>query len=84
MNITLEATTWAIKGDDPIHPKGRIELVPRPDGPARYAVRKSGDCLNREGQWEWEPRPSERDEGFFARCRFDTLDEARAALEAAL
>lgn len=34
-----------------------------------------GRCLNRDGEWEYEPRPSERDEEFLARCRF-TRDEA--------
>lgn len=47
-----------------------------------WAVRKSGWCLNRDGEWEYEPIPSSRDDEFFARCRW-TLDEALPAAQAA-
>lgn len=38
-------------------------------------------CLSREGDWEFEPTPSSRDEEFFARCRYASLEEAVAELQ---
>lgn len=43
--------------------------------PDRWAVRRSKRCLNANGEWEWESIPSEREDDFLARCRFD-LDTA--------
>ena len=42
----------------------------------KWAVRLYGNCLNHDAEWEWEPMPSSRDDEFYARCRFDTLDKA--------
>lgn len=46
-----------------------------PDG--GWAVLHGRHCLAADGTWEMEPQPSERDEAYFARCRF-TRDEALA------
>jgi hypothetical protein len=46
------------------------------DGSEKWAVRKLGECLNKQGEWEWEPMPSSRDDEFIARCRFDSAQEA--------
>lgn len=54
----------------------RIERAVQIAGPAKWAVRLHGDCLNRTGEWEWEPMPSGRDDDFLERCRFDTDQEA--------
>lgn len=40
-----------------------------------WAITNRGDCLNRDGKWEYEPQPSSRTPEFFERCRFG-LDEA--------
>ena len=45
----------------------------------KWCVRRRGDCLNHDAEWEWEPSPSNRNDEFYARCRFDTLAEAVAA-----
>lgn len=45
----------------------------------KWCVRRHGDCLNHDAEWEWEPSPSNRDDEFYARCRFDTLAEAVAS-----
>lgn len=45
----------------------------------RWAVRRRGSCLAKDGEWELDPIPSSRDDGFYARCRFDSLDDAIAA-----
>lgn len=44
----------------------------------KWAVRWLGNCLDHDGEWELEPQPSSRDDEFYARCRFDTLEEAVA------
>jgi len=42
----------------------------------KWAVRWMGRCLTHDGEWEYEPQPSSRDDAFYARCRFDSLEEA--------
>ena len=42
----------------------------------KYAVRQHGRCLNKSGEWEYEPMPSSRDDEFYARCRFDSFEDA--------
>jgi hypothetical protein len=42
----------------------------------KWAVRKSGTVLTNEGDWEYESSPSNRDDDFYTRCRFDSLEEA--------
>lgn len=54
----------------------RIDLVTASNGPDKYAVRSSGICLAKSGEWEVEPSPSHRDKEFFERCRFDTFEAA--------
>jgi hypothetical protein len=50
----------------------------------RWAVRRAGDCLTRDGTWEYEPMPSSRDAAFYARCRFDGLGQALATYNTAI
>ncbi len=54
----------------------RIEKVVQKAGPSKWAVRRTGDVLNKTGGWEWEPSPSSRDETFLERCRFDSAEDA--------
>lgn len=42
----------------------------------KWAVRRGGNCLRKDGLWEHEPQPSSRDDAFYAMCRFDSLEEA--------
>jgi hypothetical protein len=44
----------------------------------RWAIRRGKTCFNKSGDWEYEPLPSSRTEEFFARCRWDTPEEALA------
>lgn len=51
----------------------------------RWAVyRDRSFCLAKDGEWEYEPLPSSRDDAFIERCRFGTLAEAIAAMRAAV
>ena len=55
----------------------RIEAVEQLRGDVKWAVRSGdGSCMNRSGEMEVEPMPSNRDAEFMARCRFDTAEEA--------
>ena len=57
-----------------------IEVTLTNDREDTWAVRWLGQCLNRKGEWEYEPQPSSRTKGFFKRCRFTQADAlARAA-----
>lgn len=47
----------------------------------RWAIRSHGECLNNEGEWEYEPLPSNRDDEFYARCRWLTPEDALAFWE---
>ncbi len=69
-------------GDDQIIPT-TVERVRQLGGIEKWAVRNAGNCLNKSGEWEWEPMPSSRDDEFLARCRFDSLNEAIDAALAA-
>lgn len=59
-----------------------LEAVLQQDGSVLWAVRQPfGECLNIHGQWEPEPRPSERTDAFFRRCRWATAEAAYKAWE---
>ncbi|WP_436291867.1 dTMP kinase [Variovorax sp. LjRoot178] len=73
---STKAVISAYAIDLPPRDSVRIERAGQISGPAKWAVRLNGECLNRTGEWEWEPMPSGRDDAFLARCRFDTDQEA--------
>lgn len=50
---------------------------------AIYPFHGVPSCLNREGEWEYEPLPSNRDDEFYARCRFASLEDAVEFLNSA-
>ena len=57
----------------------RVERIAQHDGSTLWAVRRGGNVLGRDGEWEYEPLPSSRDDDFFARFRFATIDAAWSA-----
>lgn len=57
-----------------------ITLESRGDG--MWAICDRGCCWNKDGQWECEPLPSNRDDAYLKRNRY-TFDEACAELKAA-
>lgn len=42
----------------------------------RWAVRNGNYCMNKDGEWEYEPSPSNRDDEFYKRCRFMKSSDA--------
>lgn len=61
---------------------GRNAIFIEDRGNGKWAVSNGCSVLATDGEWEYEPRPSNRDDDFLARTRF-TLDEAkRRAVEA--
>jgi len=40
-----------------------------------------GHTLNKYGEWEYEPQPSSRDEAYYQRNRYETLEEAIQTIE---
>lgn len=57
---------------------GQIERCSLRDGSFRWAIRRSMGCMNKLGEWEHEPMPSNRDAEFMARCRFESAEIAYA------
>jgi hypothetical protein len=67
--------------DKPFAEEITIQRMRQIDGPALWSVKLGGNCLNKSGEWEWEPMPSSRDDAFLARCRFESPE---AAIDAAI
>lgn len=68
-------------------PKGKhVEIHLTSYEKQTWAVRKLGYCWNKDGDWEEEPSPSNRDDAFIERTRFSfdkACQEAQNALDAA-
>lgn len=81
--MSFSATVWEWNESEAAMPGNpvRIEQCRQMDGSILYAVRQTGCCLSRTGEWEREPIPSSRDDEFLARCRFETWQEAALAIE---
>lgn len=54
----------------------KIQRTRQLDGSVLWKVVRAGECLNKAGDWEWEPMPSSRDDDFLTRCRFRSAQEA--------
>jgi hypothetical protein len=74
-SFTSVAWAWD-HSDHPTLEPIRIETTTQMDGSTKYAVRHIGSCLTTEGEWEYEPIPSSRDDEFLRRCRFDSWQQA--------
>lgn len=82
MNDDLIISEYLVTGYDQDGPGGpRIcrHTSPFYDG-VKWAVRWRGRCIGKTGDWEFEPQPSSRDDEFYARCRFDSVEAALATL----
>lgn len=56
-----------------------VQRVRQMRGPDMWKVEKSGENLNKQGEWEHEPLPSARDDAFLERSRFSSAEAAIAA-----
>lgn len=52
-------------------------------GPGVWAVTRMRDCLGADGQWDFEPSPSSREDDWLASHRFDLATALRLAREVA-
>lgn len=76
-----KAPNMACRVDDlPI----RIEARDQRDGSRKWAVMQGGNCLRKDGDWELEMQPSSRTDEWLKLTRWDSREEARAAIDAAL
>lgn len=81
---TVTATRYEVsllpEGDDA---RRHFTITVEYRGDGRWAVCRYPECLGADGTWDWEPRPSERDEDWLDTHRFDLDTALRLAKEAA-
>lgn len=70
---------YAIPTSEHMGAEVKIQRARQLEGPDLWKVTKHGDCLNKAGEWEYEPLPSSRDDAFIARCRFASAADAIGA-----
>ena len=55
----------------------RNHVYVRRTGKTSWAITNdSHNCLNRDGEWEYSPLPSNRDDEYLNRCRYKSREEA--------
>ena len=79
--IDLLPLSWLIERDGSQFIK--LDRCISDEKPDTFAIRHCGDCLNKSGQWEYEPMPPHREDDFYERCRFASIEEAMQVWEAA-
>lgn len=72
----LEVIAYQLELGPDCFPDIRLERCRQPEGPDRWAIRRSAFVLNKQRQWEYEPLPSSRTKAFYRRCRFDSIEKA--------
>ena len=85
VDLGFEISEYRLAGDPRRHGMDDIKVcaLGQRDGKIKWAVRHMGNCLNKDGEWEYEPQGSSRDDKFIARCRFaSSMQAARAAVAA--
>ena len=60
-----------------------FEITVEYRGRDRWAVTRHGSCLGTDGRWDYEMRPSEREDDWLATHRFDLDTALQLAKEAA-
>jgi hypothetical protein len=56
-----------------------LDRVRQSDGTDKWAIRTSSSCLNKSGEFVYEPMPSSRSDEFIKDTRFDSEQEAITA-----
>lgn len=80
-----ELNGMIVEDDDDIksHYRVFISLRDNTDGKKKWAIHEGGSfVLSKRGDWVYEPMPSSRTKSFLKRTRFDSIEEAFAALDA--
>lgn len=75
----IRAVEWRVgPADDFQRGISEIRIVTRGqrDGSTLYAVTQRGWTANKDGEWEYEPIPSSRDDAYLQRCRWDDWEMA--------
>lgn len=83
-NPTVRPTRYEVSllpEDDVNYPVYALGIEAR--GAGRWAVVRHRMCLGVDGEWDWEPIPSERGDDWLAAHRFDLDTALRLAKQAA-
>lgn len=84
VNVNVQLTCVAVSPLPIEHPDWEMYAIKvQWRGNDVWAVTRGRQCLNRDGEWEWEPLLSNGSEEFLARCRFDYDTALRLAVDAA-
>ncbi len=69
---------WRHFHDDIRHNSVTVKNMGNPDKdkPDRWAILGSFGCLNKDGDWEYQPMNSSRTDDFYERCRYASVHEA--------
>lgn len=83
MDLHVQATTYTVCAL-PLDHRAADAFAVRVEwrGGDRWAVTRRQMCLDADGEWDWEPAPSSRDEAWLETHRFD-LDAALRLAKAA-
>lgn len=74
------ASTFSIDFNDEFHPV-QIQQYRQIEALPLWGVTSGGRVLNQSGNWEYEPKPGDRDDEFLLRCRFASKEQALEAYQ---
>lgn len=85
-DVTVMATEYTVnaipEGVDECN-RSLFEIKVEWRGKGRWAVTHRSACLSADGEWDWEPMPSSREDDWLATHRFDLDTALRLAKEEA-
>lgn len=85
-DVTVMATEYVVnaipEGVDEVN-RSLFDIKVAWRGKGRWAVLRSTRCLSVDGEWDWEPLPSSREDDWLDTHRFDLETALRLAKEAA-
>lgn len=84
MDAYAIATRYTVNLLPETDPHGHVfEITVEYRGDGQWAILRHGWCLSQSGEWDYELRPSEREDEWIAAHRFDLDTALRLAKEAA-
>lgn len=82
---TVQVIQYAVCAlPEEIEDRGLFEVRVEWRGRGLWAVARHQQCLSSSGEWDWEMRPSEREDEWLAEHRFDEETAIKLAKEASL